>query len=169
MLGRSVREVLGMQQAVPRTGAQRLYIMAQVFIHTVENKAVLISNLNYRRLGTGVTCLPDGAVLKCSSAQVLKCSSAQVLKCSPILRLLQPHVPTVLGVEAGQEEVALCVHKRRGFLFGGSARTGRVGVQWGAEAHPHGVGGPVGGWGSWGCQAASSNQHQLVAGTLPTH
>lgn len=78
MLGRSVREVLGMQQAVPRTGAQRLYIMAQVFIHTVEKQAVFISNLSYRRLGTGVTCLPDGAVLKCSSAH-LSCASCSLM------------------------------------------------------------------------------------------
>ena len=93
---------------------------------------------------------------------------------SPVLSELQPHVAAVLRVEAGQEQVG--VSQRRGGGGGlplcSGAGAARVGLQWGAEAHPDRVGGPVGAGGGGGGgerEAASSDQNQLVPSALPPH
>lgn len=92
---------------------------------------------------------------------------------SPVLCCLQPQVPAMLGVEAGQEQVGLSQGRGGGQLplcpRGGA---GRVGLQRGAETHPDRVGcpvGPGGRRGGGGREAASPDQNQLVPGTLPSH
>lgn len=81
----------------------------------------------------------------------------------PVLGGLEPQVPVVLRLEASQEQVGI---SRAWVLVAGMR------FQRGAEAHPHGVGGPVGACDSdvgrrW--EAAGSDQNQLVSGTLPPH
>lgn len=102
----------------------------------------------------------------------LKATGADVIcVSSPVLCGLQPHVAAVLGVEAGQEQVAVS-QGRGGGQLPLCPGAGRVGLQGGAETHPHGVGGPVGPGGGRGGgrgEAASSDQNQLVPGTLPPH
>lgn len=92
---------------------------------------------------------------------------------SPVVCRLQPHVPAVLGVEAGQEQVGLSQGRGGGRLpLCPGAGACRVGLQRGAETHPDGVGGPVGpggGRGGGGREAASSDQNQLVPSALPPH
>ena len=92
---------------------------------------------------------------------------------SPVLCCLQPHVPAMMGVEAGHKQVGLGLRRAGGRVpLCPGARAGWVGLQRGAETHPHRVGCPVGpgsrrGGGGW--QAASSDQNQLVPSTLPPH
>lgn len=92
---------------------------------------------------------------------------------SPVLRGLQSHVPAVLGMEAGQEQIGLSQRRGGGRLSlrPGSGASG-VGLQGGAETHPDRVGGPVGSGGrrgaGWG-EAARTDQNQLVPSTLPPH
>lgn len=91
----------------------------------------------------------------------------------PVLGSLEPHVPAVLRVEAGEEQVGVCLGGRRGrVLVPGGARAARVGLQGRAEAHPHRVGGPIGardGGVGRRREAACSDQDQLVPCTLPPH
>lgn len=92
---------------------------------------------------------------------------------SPVLGGLQPHVPAMLGVEAGQEQVALGLGRGGGRLpLCPGAGPGRVGLQRGAETHPDRVGGPVGPGGrrgGGGKEAASSDQDLFVPSTLPPY
>lgn len=92
---------------------------------------------------------------------------------SPVLSELQPHVAAVLRVKAGQEQVGVSQRRGGGGLpLCSGAGAARVGLQWGAEAHPDRVGGPVGAGGGRGGgegEAASSDQNQLVPSALPPH
>lgn len=98
---------------------------------------------------------------------------------SPVLGSLQPHVPAMLGVEAGQEQVGLSQGRGGGGGGGGGplplcpgTGAGWVGLQRGAETHPDRVGCPVGPGGRRGGgrgEAASSDQNHLVPSTLPPH
>lgn len=89
---------------------------------------------------------------------------------SPVLGTLQPQVPSVLRVEAGQEQVGVGPGRGGGgFLFCRRARVGGVGIKRTAETHPDGVGGPVRTSGGWQGKTASSDQNQLVARALPPH
>lgn len=89
---------------------------------------------------------------------------------SPVLGALQPQVPSVLRVEAGQEQVGIGPGRGGGgFLIRAGARAGGVGIERTAETHPDGVGGPVGTSGGWQGKTASSDQNQLVARALPPH
>lgn len=91
----------------------------------------------------------------------------------PVLGGLEPHVPAVLRVEASQEQVGVGLggHRARVLVSTGTRAAG-VGLQRGAETHPHWVGGPIGACGSdvgRSGEAAGSDQNQLVSSTLPPH
>lgn len=89
---------------------------------------------------------------------------------SPVLGALQPQVPSVLRVEAGQEQVGVGPGRcGGGFLLCPGAGAGGVGIERTAETHPDGVGGPVGASGGRQGETASSDQNQLVARALPPH
>lgn len=91
----------------------------------------------------------------------------------PVLGGLDPHVPAVLRVEAGEEQVGVFLRGRRAGVFvPAGARAARVRLQRGAETHPHRVGGPIGAGDSGAGrrrEAAGSDQDQLVSSALPPH
>lgn len=62
-----------------------------------------------------------------------------------VLSVLEPHVPAVLRVEAGQKQVGVSLGGRQAWVFVSTGtRAAGVGLQRGAKTHPHGVGGPIG-------------------------
>lgn len=91
----------------------------------------------------------------------------------PVLGGVEPHIPAVLRMEAGQEQVGVSLGGHRAWvLVSAGTRAARVRLQRGAETHPHGVRGPIGACDSdvgRSGEAARSDQNQLVSSTLPPH